>query len=50
MTMPQPPPGASQGNLTIFLTEASGDQGEVCGLCNPEHRVLEVHVNMLVSE
>ena len=50
MTLPQPPPGASQDNMMIFLTEACGDQGEVCGLHNPEGGVMEVHVNVLVSE
>ena len=48
--MSQPSPGASQDNMTIFLTEASGDQGEVCGLRNPEGRVMEVPVNMPVLE
>ena len=35
---------------TIFLTEASGDRGEVCGLCNPDSGVTGVHVNVPVLE
>jgi hypothetical protein len=37
-------------NATIFLTEASGDRGEVCGLRNPDGGVMEVRVNVPVSE
>jgi hypothetical protein len=37
-------------NATIFLTEASGDRGEVCGLHNPDGGAMEVRVNVPVSE
>ena len=37
-------------NATMFLTEASGDRGEVCGLRNPDGGVTEVRVNVPVSE
>ena len=37
-------------NTMIFLTEVSGDRGEVCGLCNPDGGVMEVRVNVPVSE
>jgi hypothetical protein len=39
-------------NATIFLTEAGGesDRGEVCGPRNPDGGVMEVRVNVSVSE
>ena len=37
-------------SATIFLTEASGDRGEVCGLRNPDGGVMEVRMNVPVSE
>ena len=37
-------------NATIFLTEASGDRGEVCGLRNPDGGVTGVRVNVPVLE
>jgi hypothetical protein len=40
----------SLDNATILLTEASGDQGEVCGLRNPDGVVTKVSVNVPVSE
>ena len=36
-------------NEMMFLTEASGDQGEICGLRNPVGGVMEVRVNVTVA-